>query len=67
MVRPNKEDLLYYYEQYGPVITYFLTLSGAGVWRLNLGRGVKNTPPLYINVSTAIDPKMVPNLISRQD
>ena len=45
-----------------------LTLSGAGVWRLNLGRGgVKNTPPLYIDVSTAIAPKMVPNLISRQD
>ena len=21
MVRPNKEDLLYYYEQYGPIIT----------------------------------------------
>ena len=46
----------------------WLTLSGAGVWRLNLGRGgVKNTPPLYIGVSTAIAPKIVPNLISRQD
>ena len=45
-----------------------LTLLNAGVWRLNLGGGgVKNTPPLYIGVSTAIAPKIVPNLISRQD
>ena len=36
-----------------------LTLSGA--------RGVKNTPPLKIGVSTAIAPKIVPNLISRRD
>ena len=45
-----------------------LTLSGAGVWRLNLGGGgVKNTPPLYINVSSGIGPKIIPNLISRRD
>ena len=56
-------------EFYNCIENYLLlTLSGAGVWRLNLGRGgVKNTPPLYIDVSTAIAPKMIPNLISRRD
>ena len=56
-------------EFYNCIENYLLlTLSGAGVWRLNMGRGgVKNTPPLYIGVSTAIAPKIVPNLISRQD
>ena len=41
---------------------------GRGSGDLTWGGGVvKNTPPLYIDVSTAIAPKMVPNLISRQD
>ena len=56
-------------EFYNCIENYLLlTLSGAGVWRLNLGRGgVKNTPPLYINVRSAIGPKMIPNLISCRD
>ena len=46
-----------------------LTLSGAGVWRLNLGRGQggEKHPPLYINISSAIGPKMIPSLISRRE
>ena len=32
---------------------FSLTLSGAGVWRLSLGRG-GNTPPLRSNINTAL-------------
>ena len=46
-----------------------LTLSDAGVWRLNLGRGGgRKMPPLPFEALVVLfDRKMVPNLISRRD
>ena len=50
------------------ILDTHLTLSDAGVGRLNLGRGGRKMPPLPFEALVVLfDRKMVPNLISRRD